>query len=81
MPDYNAQVFVCTYSDDAEDRQHCGGKGGPSVRQKFNELIVQHKFLEAVSVSNVGCTSQHKFCDSGQGNVIVFGPGHTTGVT
>ncbi len=81
MPDYNAQVFVCTNSENAEDRRHCGDKGGSAVRQKFNELLVQHKLLEKVSVNNVGCTSQHKFCDGSQGNVIVFGPGHALGGT
>ena len=81
MPEYNAQVFVCTNTENAEDRRHCGDKGGQAVRQRFNELLVQHKLIEKVSVNNVGCTSQHRFCDGSQGNVIVFGPGHGLGGT
>ncbi len=81
MPDYRAQVFVCNNTENAEDRRHCGDKGGPAVRQRFNELIVQHKLLSTVSVNNVGCTSQHKFCDGSQGNVIVFGPSQALGGT
>ena len=34
-----------------------------------------------VTVSNVGCTSQHKVCDSSQGNIIVYGPSASLGGT
>jgi (2Fe-2S) ferredoxin len=74
MPDFTAHVLVCTNTENADDKRHCGDKGGPAVRQKFNQLLVQHKLLEKVTVSNVGCTSQHRFCDGSQGNVIVYGP-------
>lgn len=39
MPDYAAQVLVCTNTENAEDRRHCGDKGGREVRQMFNELL------------------------------------------
>ncbi len=79
MPDYAAQVLVCTNTENAEDRRHCGDKGGREVRQMFNELLVKHQLLDKVTVSNVGCTSQHKFCNGAQGNVIVYGPRHELG--
>ena len=81
MPDYDAHVLVCNNSEGAEDKRHCGDKNGAAVRQKFNELLVKHGLLEKVTVSNVGCTSQHKVCDSSQGNIIVYGPSATLGGT
>ena len=74
MPDFNAQVFVCTNSEGAEDRRHCGDKAGREIRQQFNQLLVEHGLISTVSVNNLGCTSQHKFCSPGQGSVTVFGP-------
>ena len=74
MPDYSAQVFVCTNSEDAEDRRHCGDKSGPEIRQRFNELLVKHGLIQTVGVSNVGCTSQHRLCDVSGGSITVFGP-------
>ena len=79
MPDYQAHVMVCTNRDDPEDTRHCGGKNGPAVRQRFNELLVKHKLIEKVTISNVGCTSQHRLCESSQGTVIVYGPSHELG--
>ncbi len=81
MPDYVAQVFVCTNSEDAEDKRHCGDKDGPAIRQKFNELLVKHKLLDKVTITNVGCTSQHRLCDSNQGTIIVYGPQAALGGT
>ena len=81
MPDYGAHVLVCNNSEGAEDKRHCGDKNGPAVRQRFNELLVKHGLLEKVTVSNVGCTSQHKVCDSSQSNVIVYGPSASLGGT
>ena len=74
MPEYVAHVLVCTNTEGAEDKRHCGDKSGPAVRQKFNELLVKHDLLDNVTISNVGCTSQHKLCDTTQGTVIVYGP-------
>jgi len=81
MADYVAQVFVCTNSEDAEDRRHCGDKGGLEIRQKFNEALVSHKLLDKVTVSNVGCTSQHGLCDVSQCAIIVYGPNSSSGGT
>ena len=81
MPDYMAQVFVCTNSEDAEDKRHCGDKSGAALRQKFNELLVSHDLVDKVTICNVGCTSQHRLCDTGQGTVIVYGPQHKSGGT
>ena len=75
MPDYVAHVLCCTNSENAEDRRHCGDKGGREVRQKFNELLVEHNLLETVTVSNIGCTSQHGRCGVSQASVTVYGPG------
>ncbi len=74
MPDFNAQVFVCSNSEGAEDKRHCGDKAGREIRQKFNQLLVEHGLISTVSVNNLGCTSQHKLCSPGQGSVTVFGP-------
>lgn len=81
MPEYAAHVLVCNNTEGAEDRRHCGDKGGPAVRKRFDELLVSHGLLDKVTISNVGCTSQHRFCDGSQGNVIVYGPSHTLGGT
>ncbi|MCL0028541.1 (2Fe-2S) ferredoxin domain-containing protein [Dehalococcoidia bacterium] len=74
MPEYKAQVFVCTNSEDTEDQRHCGNKSGDAIRQQFNQLLVKHGLLESVSVGDVGCTSQHSRCSQEQGSVTVFGP-------
>ena len=81
MADYAAQVLVCTNTENAEDRRHCGDKGGPEIRRKFNELLVKHELLDKVTISNVGCTSQHRFCDMPQCTVIVYGPDAALGGT
>ena len=81
MPDYVAHVLCCTNSENAENRRHCGDKGGREVRQKFNELLVEHNLLETVTVSNIGCTSQHGSCDVSQASVTVYGPGAALGGT
>ena len=81
MADFGAHVFVCTNTEGAEDRRHCGDKGGAEVRQRFNELLVERKLLEKVTISKVGCTSQHGRCDGTQSNVIVYGPNHALGGT
>ena len=74
MPEFKAQVFVCTNSEDAEDRRHCGDKSGHEIRQQFNQLLVKHGLLGTVSVDDVGCTTQHRRCSPAQGSVTVFGP-------
>ena len=81
MPDFVAHVMVCTNSENAEDQRHCGDKSGAEVRQRFNELLVKHDLMDKVTISNAGCTSQHRFCDVSQGTVIVYGPTHATGGT
>ena len=81
MPEYSAQVFVCVNSEGADDKRHCGDKGGRDIRQKFNELLVERGLLDKVTINNVGCTSQHKFCDTAQASIIVYGPDHALGGT
>ena len=73
MPDYSAQVLVCTNTDGPDDTRHCGGKGGLENRKRFNELLIQHGLIDKVTTSNVGCTSQHGQCDVNQGSIIVYG--------
>ena len=81
MPDYSAHVFVCTNTENAVDKRHCGDKRGAEIRKRFNELLVSHKLLDKVMVTNAGCTSQHRLCDSNQGVVIVYGPDRALGGT
>ena len=81
MAEYSSHVFVCTNSEAAEDRRHCGDKGGPAVRQKFNEMLVEKGLIEKVTINNVGCTSQHRLCDLPQATVIVYGPDAALGGT
>jgi NADP-reducing hydrogenase subunit HndC len=81
MADYAAQVLVCTNSEGAEDQRHCGDKSGLRVRQRFNELLVSQGLMDRFTVSNVGCTSQHRLCDTSQGSIIVYGPDPALGGT
>lgn len=79
MPEFNSQVFVCNQV--TGDDNHCGDKGGFQVREKFNELLKEHGLLGKVMISNTGCTSQHRFCESEQCSITVYGPGTETGGT
>ena len=79
MPEFDAHVLVCTTV--TGDGNHCGDKGGPEMREKFNELLMEHGLLGKVNISNTGCTSQHRFCESSQGTVVVYGPGAEIGGT
>ena len=79
MPEFESQVFVCNAK--TGDDNHCGDKGGFDVRTKFNELLKEHDLLGKVMISNTGCTSQHRFCESEQCSVIVYGPGADKGGT
>lgn len=82
MPaEYVAHVLVCTNTQGAEDKRHCGDKGGLAIRQRFNELITKHKLIDKVTVSNAGCTSQHRLCSPTQGTVFIYGPGASLGGT
>ncbi len=79
MPDYVGHVLVCATAH--EDGNHCGSKGGPEIRQIFNRALVDHGLLQKVTVSGVGCTSQHGLCDQSQCTVIVYGPKQELGGT
>lgn len=79
MPEFDAQVFVCNTV--TGDGNHCGDKGGFAVRERFNELLKEHDLLGKVMISNTGCTSQHRFCETEQCSVIVYGPGADKGGT
>ena len=81
MPEYASHVLVCTNSEDAEDRRHCGDKGGQEIRQRFNELLVANGLIDKVTISNTGCTSQHRLCDVPQCSVTVYGPDPALGGT
>lgn len=77
MPEFEAHVLVCCHV--TGDDNHCGDKGGPEVRARFNELLQEHDLLNRVVVSNTGCTSQHRFCEKEQCSITVYGPGKTGG--
>ena len=79
MPEFNAHVLVCTTV--TGDDNHCGDKAGPSVREKFNELLAKHELIGKVNISATGCTSQHRFCEQSQCSIIVYGPGSESGGT
>ncbi|MDA0770137.1 MAG: hypothetical protein BZY79_01580 [SAR202 cluster bacterium Casp-Chloro-G4] len=79
MPEFESQVFVCNAV--TGDDNHCGDKGGFDVRAKFNELLKEHDLLGKVMISNTGCTSQHRFCETGQCSITVYGPGADKGGT
>lgn len=81
MPDYSAHVMVCTNEEGSEDKRHCGDKAGLEIRKRFNELLVSHKLADKVTISNIGCTSQHAQCTSDQGSVTIYGPDMQTGGT
>ena len=81
MPDFKAQVFVCATVDAAVDGRHCGSKGGPEIREKFNRQIVEHGLISTVSVNGVGCTSQHGLCAQEEGSITVIGPKAEMGAT
>lgn len=71
---YQAQVFVCVNSKGAEDKRHCGDKGGQAVLQAFRKKLGQLGMERSVTVSKTGCTSQHAINDSTQTAVIIYGP-------
>lgn len=79
MPEFESQVFVCNGKTD--DGNHCGDKGSAAIRARFNELLKEHDLLGKVMISNTGCTSQHRFCETEQGSITVYGPGADKGGT
>jgi NADH-quinone oxidoreductase subunit F len=79
MAEFEAQVLVCSNSEGAEDRRHCGDKAGAEVRQKFNQLLVRHRLQDRVTICDVGCTGQHRACDTTQGSITVYGPASSQG--
>ena len=81
MSDYMAHVLVCTNSEGAEDKRHCGDKNGHAIRAKFNQLLVKHDLVEKVTINDVGCTSQHRQCEMSEGTLIVYGPNANLGGT
>ncbi len=81
MAEFQAHVLVCTNSEGAEDKRHCGDKGGHEVRRRFNEALARHGLLQSVTICDVGCTSQHKACEEAQGSVVIYGPTGAMGGT
>lgn len=74
MPQYRTHVMVCVTQEGAEDKRHCGDKGGPEVLKAFRLAIAQHKLTDSVYVSKAGCTSQHRGNTPEQATVIIYGP-------
>ena len=81
MSEYVAHVLICANSEGAKDLRHCGDKGGLEIRRQFAKLLSKHGLLDQVTINDVGCTSQHKPCESTQGAVIVYGPDAALGGT
>ena len=79
MAQFEAHVLVCTNSEGAEDKRHCGDKAGEDVRQRFNQLLVKHQLQDKVTICDVGCTSQHGKCDTSQTSLTVYGPSAAQG--
>ena len=79
MPEFDAHVLVCTHV--TGDDNHCGDKGGPAIREKFNEMLMERGLLGKVNISNTACTSQHRFCEVSECSITVYGPGAKNGGT
>ena len=74
MPEFKNHVLVCDV--ERGDGIHCGNKGGAEVKQKVVEMLSKYGLRSSVYVSSVGCTSQHRKCETDQCSMIVYGPGN-----
>lgn len=81
MAEYKVHILVCTKSEGAEDKRHCGDKGGLSVWQSFRSLCAQYGLDREVIVSKTGCTGQHVRNGSTEATVIIYGPDPDMGGT
>ena len=79
MAEFTAHVLICTNSEGAADRRHCGDKGGQAVFQAFREVRAKHGKEREILVNRTGCTGQHSHNSSEQATVIVYGPDPTKG--
>lgn len=78
MAEFKAQVFVCTNTEGAADKRHCGDKGGAAVFQAFRELRGKLGKDREILVTRVGCTGQHSQNSSEEATVIIYGPDSAT---
>ena len=74
MAEYKVQIFVCTNSEGATDRRHCGDKGGVAVLQAFRDARIRLGLEKEIAVSRTGCTGQHGGNGIAETTVIVYGP-------
>ena len=81
MAEYHAHILVCTNSEGAEDKRHCGDKGGLAVWQAFRAARAKFGLEREVTISKTGCTGQHAPLASTQATVIIYGPDPAQGGT
>lgn len=81
MADYRAQILICTNSEGAADKRHCGDKGGLAVLQAFRAVRAKFGLDKDVMINKTGCTSQHAQNTAAQTTVIIYGPDPAQGGT
>lgn len=74
MAEYKAQFLVCTNSEGAADKRHCGDKGGLAVLQAFRDARTRLGLEKEIAISRTGCTGQHGRNGTTETTVIVYGP-------
>ncbi len=74
MLEFKAQVLVCTRSEGAPDRRHCGDKGGMAVLEAFRQARTRLGLEKEVKISKAGCTSQHALNGEHETAVTIYGP-------
>jgi len=74
MADSRVQIFACVNSEQAEDKRHCGDKGGWAVWKAFREARKKYGMVDQVMVTKSGCTGQHGGCGPAEGVVVIYGP-------
>lgn len=81
MAEYRAHILVCTNSEGAQDRRHCGDKAGLAVWQAFRTARSKFGLDREVTISKTGCTGQHAQTAPTQATVIIYGPDPAQGGT
>lgn len=74
MAEYKAQFLVCTNSEGAADKRHCGDKGGAAVLQAFRDARTRLGLEKEIAINRSGCTGQHGVNGINETAVIVYGP-------
>lgn len=81
MAEYRAHILVCTNSEGAVDKRHCGDKGGLAIWQACRAARSKFGMEREVTISKAGCTGQHAQNSPAQATVIIYGPDPAQGGT